>query len=180
MNEINHTPAAKPGKPKFDGGNTEFINIQDFQESDPGDQEPERSPRRYRKDPSIVSFSGRQKQLSKRRQTQKSKSRNKARSKTPQTTSPLRRGKRQRPNLTGHMTRVQRAMAVLRAEERIVKWEYVHSGDIEWRNTNKLLFRSSEYVGVKTGHTRNARYCLASRRVWPEGDIICSNIALGF
>lgn len=33
-----------------------------------------------------------------------------------------------------------------------------------WQNSNKLLHKSNSYIGIKTGNTPNAKFCLASKK----------------
>ena len=53
-------------------------------------------------------------------------------------------------------------------------FEYIHQ--VIWKNTNKLLIQDRKYVGIKTGNTPNAKYCLATQKEDSNGHFICSKI----
>lgn len=43
-----------------------------------------------------------------------------------------------------------------------------------WANTNKLLKNDRNYVGIKTGITKNAGYCLSSQKKKKDMNLTCS------
>jgi hypothetical protein len=77
----------------------------------------------------------------------------------------------------GKKRSIQEVLEILRrsedfGEECEVNYEHVHSQ--VWRNTNKLLQNDRNYVGIKTGITKNAGCCLSSQRKKKDATFTCS------
>lgn len=62
-----------------------------------------------------------------------------------------------------------------KADEVEVNFECVHKQ--VWSNTNRLLRNDRNYVGIKTGITKNAGWCLSSQKKKKNMALTCSKTA---